>query len=226
MRQTEQTTPPLPMEGIWIVDSRPDIQPYFVNLDDHVSMKTVIYEIQQKEEDDVVVIPYVEGLSSEQVISLSARSFDARRGLITVKAKNPLAEARSTILAAERLELYHLHALQKARESTGMWGASVNRLAGTDAYKDFIEETTYRDRERYKLMRKMLQRLRAITTHPSEAVERRIPPPIDFMEIRGLPEEIRLEVESLYYMELPEDGPVLKSARKRRDKRDEEDSLV
>lgn len=218
-RQNKRNAPSFSMEGVWISDARAINNPRFVVLNGSMTVGEALGVIEENEiNEEVFINAHIFGLPSEQTINLSVEEFDARRGLITVSGRNPMDRARSIFLAAERFNLYHQHALDEARNS-GWRGWSVYQIVEhSSQYNGTIEQFTERSRDRFLEIWNAIQECRADFAHPLIEVERENPPPVNFMEIYGLSEELRMDMDSLYHAALPENGPVLRSSRDRRER--------
>lgn len=214
--QTKRVTLALPMQGTWLVDKRSSEWPRVVDLrDDHRFVRKAILTIREEQKDDALVIAHVEGLRPKQTMNLSTDNFVKRCGIITIEGKRQPEEMAKMFLFTERLELYHQHALYKARQSKGK-DVPVHELVKVEEYGDSIGEFAEMAHEKFNKMRDRAQDHRGNVAHPPEAM-RRHPPRVSRSVIKALvPEGMDSEAAALYYKPLPRNSPVLNSARIRK----------
>lgn len=204
------------MTEVWVVGRRLEDFPYPIDLSRFRDMEEAV-EFVQKEHGDVYVFAFVAKPFMRRVSKLSTEEFVARNGIVSIKDRRQLI-AIYLLLIAERLNLYHDYALELAEESEPK-GTPVYVLMMAKKYKDTIRLYTGMNPSRFKFIRSKVQQLRAMTAHPSIAIACSCPPSLrhmDFTEI--VTEDIDSEVNALYHLELPEDSPVLVSARGRNEK--------
>lgn len=207
------------MEGIWTINAPTINQLQFIKLSDFETVQDALESLEESQEGKVIVGAQVWGLSLEVVMAMSMEEFDARRGIIIIKAKNFMEKARSICLVAERFNLYHQHALDNAKNS-GWWGWATHIIMkDAEQYVDSIEEFTLRSKDQFLELWNSIQDCRSVFVHPVLEVECENPPPVDILKIDDIAEELREEMDTLYHAPLPEDSPVLCSSRKRRDDR-------
>lgn len=201
------------MKGNWLVDKRSKEQPIVVDSSGYRLVMDMVWSIKDEQEGDVLITTHVEGLPSEQTQSLSTGDFVADCGLIIIEHGQHLGETTPMFTIAERFELYHLHALYFARKSEPR-GTPDHVLMKTKTYVDIIEKTTEMSCEMFVRMRNAMQSRRGRVAHPSAVVMRRCPPLVSLSDISEMvPEELVSEATTLYFKPLPNNSPVLISAR-------------
>lgn len=187
------------MDGNWISDKCPGIEPYMVSLNGRMSMYRIVDDIREEYTGDVMVIAYVNGLTQDQALRLSGTDFIRKHGMITIEYK-PQAVISSLLLAAERINSFHKCVLYWAKKSCPE-GTCIDVIMETRDYKEIIEENSRRDRDLFVKIQNTAQYLRGKAVHPLEEVTCCNPPPISLSSIDEIfPDDIVSEVYSLYHM--------------------------
>lgn len=177
------------MKGIWTVKASNVRQLQFVKLSDFATVQDAVRGIEESQIDEVFVTAHVSGLPVEMVMGLSVEEFDARRGIITIRNRRSVEEVRSIVLATERLNLYRQHALDEARNS-GWRGWATHLIMDTEEYEGSIVRFTVRSRDRFLEVWNSIQDYRSVIAHPV-VVEHENSLIIDFLEIHGIPDDLR-----------------------------------
>lgn len=95
------------MKGVWVFDSRSAKDPRFTRLFDFDVVHDAINDIRQDEQNNNVdIIPYVDGLIYDETMDLLTQDFDERRGCIVIDDESSLRNLLCILYIYERIDLY------------------------------------------------------------------------------------------------------------------------
>jgi hypothetical protein len=202
-------------EAIVILDDRPDKTPFLVQTHGDRNMDDVTSRLkaEQSPAQTLVFKPFVLGLTTAEAESLPLRVFAERHGILLMKIRSNLEEA-SIFLLAQRIDLFHLHALFMARKNAHgeLARAADHDVMRTDDYKDTIKKTTGMNWTDFLEARGAVQAVRGLQAHPIQKVWKGLPPSFQLKDFKKIRTSVRHRVNILSCTILEEDDPVLDSA--------------